>query len=147
MNVSEITRTVLVTVTMDYTIGQARDIMQKKKIRHLLVMDEGELAGIITDRDVRSHLSPLIDTPIEGAADEKTLTTKVHKVMTRNLITVSSETPLDEAVDLILTHKLGCLPVIDKDGSTLGIVTDVDFLRYLAKELKGKRADESLEKS
>ncbi len=147
MNVSEITRTVLVTVTMDYTRGQARDIMQKKKIRHLLVMDEGELAGIITDRDVRSHLSPLIGTPVEGAADEKTLTTKVHKVMTRNLITVSSETPIEEAVDLILTHKLGCLPVIDKDGFTLGIVTDVDFLRYLAKALKEKSAVESLEKS
>ncbi len=147
MNVSVITHTVLVTVTMDYTLGQARDIMEKKKIRHLFVMDEGELAGIITDRDIRSHLSPLIGTPIEGAADVKTLTTKVHKVMTRTLITVAAETPIDEAVDLILTHKIGCLPVIDKDGSTAGIVTDVDFLRYLAKELREKRAVESLESS
>jgi len=107
-------------------------------------MDEGVLAGIINDRDVRSHLSPLIGTPVEGAADEKTLTTKVHKVMTRNLITVSAETPIDEALDLILAQKLGCLPVIDKDGSTLGIVTDIDFLRYLAKELREKKAVESL---
>ncbi len=147
MNVSVITHTVLVTITMDYTLGQARDIMEKKKIRHLFVMDEGELAGIITDRDVRSHLSPLIDTPVEGSADEKTPTTKVHKVMTRSLITVSAETPIDEAVNIILTHKIGCLPVIDKNGSTAGIVTDVDFLRYLAKELREKRAVGSLESS
>jgi len=147
MSVSEIAHTVLVTITMDFTLGRARDIMEKKKIRHLLIMDEGELAGIISDRDIRSHLSPLIDTPVEGAADEKTLTTKVHKVMTRKLITVSAETPIDEAIDLILTHKIGCLPVIDNDGSAVGIVTDVDFLRYLAKELREKRAVQELEAS
>jgi acetoin utilization protein AcuB len=133
MNISEIAHTVLVTVTMDHTIGRARDIMKMKKIRHLLVMDGGELVGVITDRDVRSHLSPHIDTPIESLEDEKTLETKIHKVMTRDLITISPDTPIGEAASLLLKHKIGCLPVIDKDGSAVGIVTDADFLGYLAR--------------
>ena len=133
MNVSEIAHTVLVTVTMDHTIGRARDIMKMKKIRHLLVMDGSELVGVITDRDVRSHLSSRIDTPIESSEDEKTLETKIHKVMTRDLITVSPDAPIGEAASLLLKHKVGCLPVIDKDGSAVGIVTDADFLGYLAR--------------
>ncbi|MBW2183136.1 MAG: CBS domain-containing protein [Deltaproteobacteria bacterium] len=133
MNVSEIAHTVLVTVTMDHTVGRARDIMKMKKIRHLLVMDGSELVGVITDRDVRSHLSSRIDTPIESSEDEKTLETKIHKVMTRDLITVSPDAPIGEAASLLLKHKIGCLPVIDKDGSAVGIVTDADFLGYLAR--------------
>ncbi len=133
MNVSEIAHTVLVTVTMDHTVGRARDIMKMKKIRHLLVMDGSELVGVITDRDVRSHLSSRIDTPIESSEDEKTLETKIHKVMTRDLITISPDAPIGEAASLLLKHKIGCLPVIDKDGSAVGIVTDADFLGYLAR--------------
>ena len=134
MNVSEIARTVLVTVTMDHSVGRARDIMKMKKIRHLLVMDEGDLVGIVTDRDVKHHLSPRIDTPVESSEDEKTLETKIHQVMTRNLITISPDTPIAEAASLLLKHKISCLPVIDKDGSVMGIVTDADFLGYLARE-------------
>ena len=138
MKVSEIAHTVLVTVIMDHTVGRARDIMQMKKIRHLLVMDGGELVGVITDRDVRSHLSPRIDTPVESAEDEKTLETKIHQVMTRNPITISPDTLISEAAALLLKHKIGCLPVIDEDGFAMGIVTDADFLGYLAREEKAK---------
>jgi len=138
MKVSEIAHTVLVTVIMDHTIGRARDIMQMKKIRHLLVMDGSELVGVITDRDVRSHLSPRIDTPVENSEDEKTLETKIHQVMTRNPITVSPDTLISEAAALLLKHKIGCLPVIDEDGFIMGIVTDADFLGYLAREEKAK---------
>jgi acetoin utilization protein AcuB len=136
MKVSEIAHTVLVTVTMDHTVGRARDIMQKKKIRHLLVMDGSELVGVITDRDVRTHLSFRIGTPIENVEDGKTLETKIHQVMTRELITVSPDAPIGEAAFLLLKHKIGCLPVIDEDGSTVGIVTDADFLGYLARAEK-----------
>ena len=136
MKVSEIMRTVLVTVTMDHTIGQAREIMKMKHIRHLLVMDGSELVGVITDRDVRSHLSPRVGTPIESKSDRATMESKLHQVMTRDPITVSPDTPVAEAASLILEHKIGCLPVIDRGGFTIGIITDADLLRYLAKEAK-----------
>ena len=138
MKVSEIAHTVLVTVTMDHTVGRARDIMQKKKIRHLLVMDGSELVGVITDRDVRTHLSSRLGTAVENVEDVKTLETKIHKVMTRDLITVSPDTTIGKAAFLLLKNKIGCLPVIDEDSSTVGIVTDADFLGYLAREEKAQ---------
>lgn len=65
--------------------------------------------------------------------------TKLHQVMTRDLITVAPDTPIAEAANLILEHKIGCLPVIDRDGFTIGIITDADFLRHLAaKEVKAE---------
>ena len=131
-------RIVLVTVTMDHTIEQAREIMKMKNIRHLLVMDGSKLVGIVTDRDVRSHLSPRVGTLIESTSDRATLESKLHQVMTRNLITVSPDTSIAEAASLILEHKIGCLPVIDRDDFTIGIITDADFLRYLAKEAKAE---------
>jgi CBS domain-containing protein len=59
--------------------------------------------------------------------------------MIRDPITVLSDTPIAEAASLILKHKVGCLPVIDKDGFTIGIITDADFLRYLTKEVKTEK--------
>jgi len=138
MKVSEIMRTVLVTATMDHTIEHARKIMKMKHIRHLLVVDGSKLVGIVTDRDVRSHVSPRVGTPIESTSDKATLESKLHQVMTRDLITVSPDTPVSEAARLILEHKIGCLPVIDRNGFTIGIITDADLLRYLAKEAQAE---------
>ena len=121
---------------MDHTVEQAREIMKLKHIRHLFIMDGSNLVGIVTDRDVRFHLSPRVGSPIESKTDKATLETKLHQIMKRELITVLPDTPIAEAANLILKHKIGCLPVIDKDGLTIGIITDADFLRYLAKEAK-----------
>jgi len=99
-------------------------------------MDGSDLVGVITDRDVRSHISHRIDTKIESKTDHETLETKVHQAMTRELITVSPDTPIAEAARLILDNKIGCLPVINRDGSTAGIITDSDFLKHIAREAK-----------
>jgi len=113
MKVSEIMRTVLVTVTMDHTIEHARKIMKMKHIRHLLVVDGSKLVGIVTDRDVRSHVSPRVGTPIESTSDKATLESKLHQVMTRDLITVSPDTPVSEAFIALspLTGYFNCLGI------------------------------------
>jgi acetoin utilization protein AcuB len=140
MDISEIMRTVLTTVSMDHTLGQAQEIMIIKKIRHLLVMDGSDLVGVITDRDVRSHVSHRIDTQTESKSDHETLEVKVHQTMTRELITASPDTSVAEAAKLIVDNKIGCLPIINKDGSTAGIITDFDFLMYIAREAKKENA-------
>ncbi len=49
--------------------------------------------------------------------------------MTRNLVTVTSETPAHTAIDLLLDNQIGSLPVVGSDGHLMGIVTETDFLR------------------
>jgi acetoin utilization protein AcuB len=102
--------------------------------RHLPVVNEGKLVGMVTDRDLRrpdvNHDDP------EGWKDFYNLDDNVHvsDVMTRNVETVAPEDPLTTAVDLFLRHRFGALPVIAADGRLAGILSAHDVMRA-AREL------------
>jgi acetoin utilization protein AcuB len=101
--------------------------------RHLLVMEDGEVVGMVTDRDLRRP--DLSDDP-EGWKDSYDLDDSVHvaDIMTRQLETVSPDDPLSRAVDLFLAHRFGALPVIDSSGRLAGILSAHDVMRA-AREL------------
>jgi CBS domain-containing protein len=103
--------------------------MALKRIRHLPVLDEGRVVGVVSQRDLfRSALATALGY---GEKAQKTLlrTIRVKEVMSEPAITVSPEASAKEAIHLMLEHKIGCLPVIE--GRTLlGIVTETDILRY-----------------
>jgi acetoin utilization protein AcuB len=89
--------------------------MQKGGFRRLPVIEEDKLTGIITDRDLREHV---------GSLDK----TKVSAAMTKNLMTVTSRTTFEQAAKLLLSHKIGGLPVSD-GGKLVGIITTSDVLQ------------------
>ena len=109
------------------TIGQADEIMTDNRFRQLPVVQDGELVGIVTDRDVRSFLSGSLLTNLE--AREKALNTKVREIMTTEPLTLSPEDDLQEAVELFIEEKIGGMPVVDETEGLVGIVTYVDLLR------------------
>jgi acetoin utilization protein AcuB len=96
--------------------------------RHLLVVKEGELIGMVTDRDLRR---PDVSDDAEGWMDFYDLDDSVHvaDIMTRKLEVVAAEDPLSRAVDLFLEHHFGALPVIDAEGRLAGILTTHDVIR------------------
>lgn len=118
----------LVVVTPDVPVKEAMRILQEKRIRHLPVVEEGRLVGIITDRDLRSvapsPATSLSIYEINYLLDKLT----VKEVMTKKVFTVSPETELEEAARLILERRIGALPVV-KDGTLVGIITETDLLR------------------
>lgn len=118
----------LVVVTPDVPVKEAMRILQEKRIRHLPVVEEGRLVGIITDRDLRSvapsPATSLSIYEINYLLDKLT----VKEVMTKKVFTVSPETELEEAARLILGRRIGALPVV-KDGTLVGIITETDLLR------------------
>jgi CBS domain-containing protein len=116
------------------TIAQADELMAVNKIRQLPVVNERELIGIITDRDIRSFLSgSLISAP---EAREKALHTKIGDVMTRDPLTLSPDDELREAVELLINEKVGGIPVVDGAEGIVGIVTYVDVLRCFLNRLQ-----------
>ena len=115
------------TVSPAETIGQAEEIMTDNRFRQLPVVQDGELVGIVTDRDVRSFLSGSLLTNPE--AREKALNTKVREIMTTEPLTLSPEDDLQEAVELFIEEKIGGMPVVDETEGLVGIVTYVDLLR------------------
>ncbi len=100
-----------------------------RRIRHMPILDaEGHLVGIVTDRDVKRVLpSPLSAT---AADDYEAIldTTPLVRVMTREPLTVSPQTPMIEAVGILLTNRIGGLPVLE-NGHLVGILTERDALR------------------
>jgi len=112
--------------------------MQRHRIRRLPVVDaEGELAGIVAERDLLHAADRFLTSPVE-----------VERIMTRTVVTVGESTPVVEAAGLMIRRKIGGLPVIDASRAVLGIVTETDLLKALAALLeRGKRAAPSARKS
>jgi len=127
MKVADVMTRDPLTVSPAETIGQAEEIMTDNRFRQLPVVQDGDLVGIVTDRDVRSFLSGSLLTNPE--AREKALNTKVREIMTTEPLTLSPEDELQEAVELFIEEKIGGMPVVDETEGLVGIVTYVDLLR------------------
>jgi acetoin utilization protein AcuB len=117
-------------VVPDMTLGKLREIFKEVPYHHLLVARDGDLLGIISDRDVLRMLSPFIDTDKATAQDQALLETTAQDMMTSILITVKKDTLVDTAAILLLEHNISCLPVVSKDDVIEGILTWKDLLKY-----------------
>ncbi len=104
-----------VTVTPDELLIQARLKMQKGSFRQLPVVSDGQLVGIITDRDMREHAGYLDRTAVKAA-------------MSRKPLSVMPATTLEAAAQLLLKHKIGGLPVVE-NARLVGIITRSDVMQ------------------
>jgi len=115
------TRKVL-TIGPETSCDEARRLMEQHRIRHLPVVAEGRLVGMVSDRDVRS-------------AAAQTRGTLAEKIMTGDPVTITPETRVEHAARLMLDGRFGSLPVTD--GQTLiGIVTYTDLLRAFVRVIE-----------
>lgn len=128
MKVGEFMSRDLVTVSPKEAVTVAEHLMKAKRIRHLPVVSDGALVGIVSDRDVRRVL-PSPATSLEIHELHYLLDKiQVASVMAREVITVTPETPIESAADLLLRHKIGALPVLD-GVRLVGIISEVDVLQ------------------
>jgi acetoin utilization protein AcuB len=140
MQVRELMTGALITARPDLPVLDARHLMVEKRIRHLLVTNEdGDLVGIVTDRDIRLNL-PSQATSLSVWEMNYLLTRlTVGKVMTASVITVGPDREARDAAQLMLDHRIGALPVVD-GGRPVGIVTETDLLRAFVKSADAARA-------
>lgn len=119
-----------VTIGPNHSIGAALARMRRGNFRRLPVVENGRLAGIITDRDLRLAMnSPYVLR--EGWYDNYLMEhIEVRSCMTSNPVTVSPDTELADAVRLIETQKFGGLPVVE-GNKLVGILTETDLLKCL----------------
>ena len=112
------------------SVFQARRLMRERRIRHLLVMEGGQLNGILTDRDVRLNMpSPATGLSV-GEINDCLMRLTVGEVMTRQVLTISAGRDVETAAATMLEHRVGALPVLD-EGRVIGILTATDLLRAL----------------
>lgn len=108
------------------TIAQALQIMREHTLRHLPVVDNGKLVGIVSERDL--HL-------LEACARVNPADTQVREAMTQPVLTVYEHAPLDEVADQMVARRCGSV-VITEDGTIRGIFTATDALVALAELLR-----------
>ena len=123
MLVRDIMRSPVVAITPETTLQDAYQTMREKGIRHLPVLENEKLVGIITDRDLRLATSALAPTPFPPGS-------RVSAVMCRTPMTADAMDPVEDAARIMWEQKIGCLPVMN-DGQLIGIITNIDLLDAL----------------
>jgi len=108
------------------TAGEALALCRERRIRHLPVLEDDRLVGIVSDRDLRSA-TPALGDPSRAEALGRIL---VHEVMAREVATAHPDDPIEEAANAMRERKIGCLPVIE-DDALVGIVTSSDVMEAL----------------
>jgi acetoin utilization protein AcuB len=133
-----------VTVRPGDTLADALRLTREHRIRHLPVVENGELAGVVSDRDMRLAMpSPLSVADADRAAFLERTT--IAEVMTRDVITAGPYDTLEDAAQQLCRHRVGSLPVVDAHGRLLGIVTETDILHAFAEILAAAGPSSRLE--
>lgn len=127
----------VVTVAPAAALTEIRNSLHEGGFHHLLVVEDGELLGVISDRDVLRAISPFLDTYTEEHRDVQTLSQPARDIMRTDPITVRRGTGTEEAVHLLLDHDISSLPVLE-DAELVGIVTTKDLLHHYANGVNGQ---------
>ena len=123
------------TLSTGGTLAEAVEMLRSRRIRHIPIVDGRHLVGIVTDRDVKRAMPSLQSGATQEEFNRVLHNTNVMKVMTRDPVSVHPQTPVREALLMLIDRKYGALPVVN-DGELVGIVTDIDFLRLLEEKLR-----------
>ena len=124
------------TVTADTSFQDALKLMRDQKFRRIPVVDqEGKLIGIVSERDLL-HASPSPATSLSVWEVNYLLwKLKVADIMTHHVITISQDAPIEDAANLMVTRKIGGLPVVDSACRVVGVITETDIFKAFAEML------------
>ena len=128
MRVSDLMSRIVISTPGTTPVLEARALMQKEHIRHLLVVDDGRLQGIVTDRDIRLNMASPATSLSVWELNHLLARLTVDKVMTRGVIVIDGDRDAREAARIMVGHKIGALPVLNGQH-LLGIITETDLLR------------------
>jgi acetoin utilization protein AcuB len=139
--VEQIMATRVKTLGRNDTLELAKALMTSGPVRHLPVLDEGRVVGVVSQRDLfRSALMAAVLGFARGAQEALLRTLRAKDVMSERVITVPPETTMVDASRLMLEARIGCLPVV-QDGVLVGLVTETDALRHFLGAWRGEPAD------
>ena len=127
----------VISIHPDMPIHDARNLFKQERIRRAPVIKNGKLIGIVSDQDL-IDASPSIATSL-SVWEMNYLLSKitVKDIMTKEVITIDEDTPIEQAARIMVDNKIGGLPVL-RDGKVVGMITETDLFKVFL-ELMGAR--------
>jgi CBS domain-containing protein len=119
-----------VTLKPDDTLALANDVISLGRIRHIPVVEDGKLRGMLTERDLMGAAATQIFGLKQSSKNALLKSVQIRDVMKKRVVTVAPDTPIKDAAHLLADKKIGCLPVVS-EGTLVGLVTTTDILRYV----------------
>ncbi|QQR88607.1 MAG: CBS domain-containing protein [Myxococcales bacterium] len=136
LKVADIMTTTVHVLYEEDNLEKIRKHMDKYSMRHLPVVDDEKVVGMISHRDVlRMAVSALEPSSVANSLDHRISETFVGAVMTRDIKTVHKNSSVRDAAKLLVSGHFGCLPVLDDSEKLVGVVTESDILKAVAHKL------------
>lgn len=127
----------VISISPEMPISDALVLMKKEKIRRAPVVKDGKLVGIVSDKDLLNASPSPVTTLSIWEMNYLLSKITVSEVMTQNVMTVTEDTPVEQAARIMADNKIGGLPVL-KDGHCVGIITETDLFKVFL-DLLGAR--------
>jgi len=130
-----------VTVRANTPFQDALKLMRDHQCRRLPVVNkQGKLVGIVSERDLL-HAAPSSATSLSIWEVQYLLTKiQIKEIMTKDVVTTAPDTPLEDTARLMVTRKIGGLPVVDEHDSVVGIITETDIFETFVEMFGGGHA-------
>ena len=119
-----------VTLKPEDTLDLANDIISLGRIRHIPVVEDGTLVGLLSERDLIGAAATEIFGLKQKRKSALLKTVLIKDVMKKRVISVKPDTPIKAAAHLMADKKIGCVPVVES-GTLVGLLTTTDILRYV----------------
>ncbi len=126
MTVASIMTCKVVTAKINDSLSIICEIFENVKFHHIFVVDNGNLIGVISDRNL----------PAEKGRDAATMNKKAYEIMSIVPITVNAKTSIEKVSNLLLENNISCIPVVSPEGVIEGIVSWREIMKSYLKEHK-----------
>jgi acetoin utilization protein AcuB len=127
----------VITISPSMPITEALNLMKKERIRRAPIVKDGKLVGIVSDKDLLNASPSPVTTLSIWEMNYLLSKVTVSEVMTANVMTITEDTPIEQAARIMADNKIGGLPVM-RDGHVVGIITETDLFKVFL-ELLGAR--------
>ena len=133
MKITEIMSSPPITGTLDDFLSEVKEMLAVNNIKHLVIIEEGKLMGVLSERDLLLAISPYVNSNVYTTRDLATLNQRVGQILERHPLYLDDQSELEDAIDMFDKNHISCIPVVDADFVPVGVVTKSDIIRFFNK--------------
>jgi acetoin utilization protein AcuB len=133
MKITEIMSSPPITGTLDDFLSEVKEMLAVNNIKHLVIIEEGKLMGVLSERDLLLAISPYVNSNVYTTRDLATLNQRVGQILERHPLYLDDQSEVEDALDMFDKNHISCIPIVDSDFVPVGVVTKSDIIRFFNK--------------